>query len=85
VFPLIAGVTLPSDNKLVFHCNINTSPSRDETIQVTIPVYTEMSQETPCVAILNNNNKKSVFFFCKIREQEGRTGPAWEGWYQWEG
>jgi hypothetical protein len=24
------------------------------------------------------------FFFYKIREQEGRTGPA-GGWYQWEG
>jgi hypothetical protein len=21
----------------------------------------------------------------KIGEQEGRTGPAWDGWYQWEG
>jgi hypothetical protein len=26
----------------------------------------------------------SFFFFYKIREQEGRTGPAWKGWYQWE-
>jgi hypothetical protein len=26
----------------------------------------------------------SFFLFYKIGEQEGRTGPAWEGWYQWE-
>jgi hypothetical protein len=26
-----------------------------------------------------------LFFLYKIGEQEGRTGPAWEGcWYQWE-
>jgi hypothetical protein len=29
----------------------------------------------------------SFFSFTKIREQEGRTGPAWGSgsWYQWEG
>jgi hypothetical protein len=24
-------------------------------------------------------------FFCKIGEQEGRTGPVWGGWNWWEG
>jgi hypothetical protein len=33
-------------------------------------------EETPCVAILNKN---VIFFFYKIREQEGRTGPVWSG------
>jgi hypothetical protein len=23
-------------------------------------------------------------FLYRIRKQEGRTGPAWGGWYQWE-
>jgi hypothetical protein len=27
----------------------------------------------------------SFFFLYKIGEQEIRTGPAWGGWYQWEG
>jgi hypothetical protein len=29
--------------------------------------------------------KMSSFFFYKIKEQEGRTSPTWEDWYQWEG
>jgi hypothetical protein len=26
-----------------------------------------------------------LFFLYIIGELEGRTHPAWEGWYQWEG
>jgi hypothetical protein len=29
--------------------------------------------------------KMSFFFFYRIKEQEGRTGPVWGVWYQWEG
>jgi hypothetical protein len=49
-----------------------------------IPIYTwKCHKETPCIAIIK---KKSQFFsFYKIREQEGRTGPIWGDWYQWEG
>jgi hypothetical protein len=25
------------------------------------------------------------FFFSYTKEQESKTGPAWRGWYQWEG
>jgi hypothetical protein len=39
-------------------------------------VVLEVPQETPCVAILNKK-KMSLFFFYKIREQEGGTGPVW--------
>jgi hypothetical protein len=28
--------------------------------------------------------KMSIFFFYKIGEKEGRTSPAWGGWYQGE-
>jgi hypothetical protein len=36
----------------------------------------EMSKETPRVAVLKNKN--IIFFFYKIVEQEGRTGPVWQ-------
>jgi hypothetical protein len=34
--------------------------------------------------LILNEQKCLFYFFYKIREQEGRTGPVWEGWYQWE-
>jgi hypothetical protein len=39
-------------------------------------------QKTPCFSFIFY-----VFFFCRIGEQEGRTGSAWGGveWQQWEG
>jgi hypothetical protein len=34
---------------------------------------------------LKQTKKMSFFpFFEKTREQEGGTGPAWGGWFQWE-
>jgi hypothetical protein len=42
----------------------------------------EMSQESPCVGILNKQ-KCHFFFFYKIGEQEDKTGLVWRGWYQW--
>jgi hypothetical protein len=41
--------------------------------------YMEMLQETPCITTLNKQ-KCYLFFFYKIREQEGRIGPVWGGW-----
>jgi ribosomal protein S11 len=38
--------------------------------------YLEATQENPCVTILN---KQKHHFFCKIGEQEDRTGPSWSG------
>jgi hypothetical protein len=33
-----------------------------------------------------SKTKNDCFFpFTKIRELEGRIGPAWRCWYQWEG
>jgi hypothetical protein len=26
----------------------------------------------------------SFFFFCKVEKQDGKTGPSWGVWYQWE-
>jgi hypothetical protein len=40
-----------------------------------IPILMKRHKETPCVAILNK--QKCLFFLNKIREQEGRRGPAW--------
>jgi hypothetical protein len=41
-------------------------------------------KDTSAIAILNKQ-KCHFFFFYKIGEQEGRTGPVWRDWYQWEG
>jgi hypothetical protein len=38
-------------------------------------------KETPWEAILTT---MSIFFFCKIGEQEDGTGPVLGGWYHWE-
>jgi hypothetical protein len=38
----------------------------------------KMSQLNSCIDTLNKQ-----YFFVKIGEQEGKTGPVW-GWYQWE-
>jgi hypothetical protein len=42
-------------------------------------IYTwKCYKKTPCVAILNKQKYNFFsFFFYKIREQEGETGPAW--------
>jgi hypothetical protein len=47
--------------------------------RVYIYIYTrKCHKETPCVAMLTNENV--IFFpFYKIKEQEGRIGPAWGG------
>jgi hypothetical protein len=42
-----------------------------------------------CVYIVLGNSlyshlQQHAFFFYKIREQEGGTGPDWEGWYPCE-
>jgi hypothetical protein len=48
-------------------------------------MYMKMSQgNTPCSDLKQTKNKDVIFFFYKIEEQEARTGPAWEGWYQGE-
>jgi hypothetical protein len=33
-------------------------------------------KEAPCIAILNKQNVRVVFFY-KVGEQEGRTDPVW--------
>jgi hypothetical protein len=43
-----------------------------------IHIYMEMSQGNALCNYLKQT-KMSVFFFYKIREQEGRTGPVWGG------
>jgi hypothetical protein len=68
---------------------------RDEPIGVVIHKTLETTQgnslcsylylrlaKTPCFSFIFY-----VFFFCRIGEQEGRTGSAWGGveWQQWEG
>jgi hypothetical protein len=48
-------------------------------------------RKLPVKLSLSQTSKNVVFFFlsflfCKIGDQEGRTGPAHgESWYQWEG
>jgi hypothetical protein len=45
----------------------------------------EMSQGNSLHSYLKQTKMSFFFFFYKIREQEGGTGPVWRGWYQWEG
>jgi hypothetical protein len=45
-------------------------------LQVIIDIYMEMSQGNSLYSYLQQT-KMSFFFFYKIREQEGRRGPAW--------
>jgi hypothetical protein len=48
--------------------------------QIIIHIYMEMSQENSLYCDLKQT-KMSIFFFYRIGEQEGRTGPAWgRGW-----
>jgi hypothetical protein len=44
----------------------------------------EVPQENSLCSYLKQA-KMSLFFFYEIEEQEGRTGPAWGHWCQWEG
>jgi hypothetical protein len=44
----------------------------------------EMSQGNSLCSYLKQT-KMPFFFFYKIREWEGRKGPASGSWYQWEG
>jgi hypothetical protein len=47
-------------------------------------IYMERSQGNSLCSY-PKQAKMSYFFFCKIEEQEGRPGPAWEGgWCQGE-
>jgi hypothetical protein len=45
----------------------------------------EMPQgSSPCSYLKQKCNYLLIFLY-KIREQEGKTGPAWGDWYQFEG
>jgi hypothetical protein len=57
---------------------------RDERIRVIIHIYMEMSQGNSLCSYLKQNVFFTYFFY-KIGEQEGGTGPAWRAWHQWEG
>jgi hypothetical protein len=44
-----------------------------------------MSQgNSQCSYPKQTKTKVLFFLFYKIREQEGRTGPAFEGWFMWK-
>jgi hypothetical protein len=45
-------------------------------VEVIIHICMEMSQGNSLCSYLKQT-KMSIFFFYKIREQEGRTGPVW--------
>jgi hypothetical protein len=45
----------------------------------------EMSQGNSLCSYLKQTKMLFFSFFYKIREQQGVTGPAWRGCYQWEG
>jgi hypothetical protein len=70
--------------------NRGNEPSR-----VMIHRYMEISQGNSLCSYLYLKQAKMsffnflFFFFClflyKIREQKGRRGLAWGGWYPWEG
>jgi hypothetical protein len=74
-----------------------TSPKFPELSAVIMHIHMEMSLGTPCIATFTSNKQRChlfiylfiylLFFFYKIREQEGRIGPPQGrgGWYQWEG
>jgi hypothetical protein len=56
----------------------------DELLWVVIHIYVEMSHENSLGSYLKKS-KMVCFFFYKIREQTGRTGPAWGDSYQVSG
>jgi hypothetical protein len=43
-----------------------------------------MSQGNSLYSYFKQTKMSFLFFFYKIREQEGRTSPVWGGWYQWK-
>jgi hypothetical protein len=63
---------------------------RHEPIGIIIHIYMEMSQGNSLCRYLKQAKKSFLFvfsfFFYKIGEQEGGTGPVDGGWrYHWEG
>jgi hypothetical protein len=47
----------------------------------------EISQGNSLYSYIKGTKMSFFFFFLftNVGEQEGGTGPAWVGWYQWEG
>jgi hypothetical protein len=55
----------------------------DESIQIIVHIYIEMSQRNNVYSYLK---QKCLFFFFYInREQEGKTGPVWGSGTSWRG